>query len=69
MSEKSLSEVESINDERKRFEQDSDSSQSESEEIWNGVLPEMLSRGTTELQKVNSLVFWIVYFLLIWQAI
>ena len=86
MCEESLSEVESgndsfSNDEPKRFEQDSDSSQSESDEIWNGVLPEMLSRdiesgpplpeaqhGTTELQKVNSLVFWIVYFLLIWQA-
>ena len=86
MCEESLSEVESgndssSNDERKRFEQESDSSQSESDEIWNGVLQEMLSRdiesgpplpearhGTTEVQKVNSLVFWIVYFLLIWQA-
>ena len=51
------------------------------EEIWNGVLPEMISRDIenapplpeaqghqTALQKVNSLIFWFVYFLLIWQA-
>lgn len=57
------------------------SSDCESEEIWNGVLPEMLSRDIesapplpefqrrqTPLQKVNSLIFWFVYFLLIWQA-
>lgn len=57
------------------------SSDCESEEIWNGVLPEMLSRDIesapplpefqrrqTSLQKVNSLIFWFVYFLLIWQA-
>ena len=57
------------------------SSDCESEEIWNGVLPKMLSRDIesapplpefqrqqTSLQKVNSLIFWFVYFLLIWQA-
>ena len=45
------------------------------------MLPEVLSRAIesapplpesqqrqTSLQKVNSLVFWFVYFLLIWQA-
>ena len=54
----------------------------ESEEVASGVLPEVLSRDResapplpesqqrqTSLQKVTSLVFWFVYFLLIWQAI
>ena len=49
MSKESLSEVDSdnesfSNDERKRFDEDSDSFQSESDDTWNGVLQEMLSR-------------------------
>ena len=60
---------------------ESTSSESESEEVWSGVLPEVLSRDIetapplpecqqrqTSLQKVISFVFWFVYFLLIWQA-
>lgn len=59
----------------------SSSSESESEEVWSGVLPKMLSRDIENtpplpkaqrqkiaLQKVNSLVFWLLYFLLLWQA-
>lgn len=65
----------------KSGDEKSSSSESESEEVWSGVLPEMLSRDIentpalpeaqhqkTALQKVNSLVFWLLYFLLLWQA-
>ena len=80
------SETDSENDsvnraKRKSVGDESTSSESESEEVWSGVLPEVLSRDIesapplpksqqrqTSLQKVNSLVFWFVYFLLIWQA-
>ena len=61
---------------RKSVSYESTSSKSESEEVWSGVLPEVLSRDIqsapplpesqqcqTSLQKVNSLVFWFVYFL------
>ena len=85
--EASHSETDSENDRDNRAKRksvcsdESTSSESESEEVWSGVLPEVLSRDTesarplpkcqqrqTSLQKVNSLVFWFVYFLLIWQA-
>ena len=59
----------------------SSSSDGDEEEIWNGVPLEMISRDIenapplpeaqgrqTALQNVNSLIFWFVYFLLIWQA-
>ena len=62
-------------------DENSSNSETESEEVWSGVLPEMLSRDIentpplpeaqhhkTALQKVNSLVFWLLYFLLLWQA-
>lgn len=62
-------------------DENSSNSESESEEVWSGVLPEMLSRDIentpplpeaqhhkTALQKVNSLLFWLLYFLLLWQA-
>ena len=57
------------------------SSSDEAEETWSGVLPEMISRDLDKppplpdarpghgrvMQKLNSLVFWFVYFLLLWQ--
>lgn len=71
----------SSGDEHRRNADDESSSDGDSEEIWNGVLPEMLTRDIenppplpkpqmppTSLQKANSLIFWFVYFLLIWQA-
>ena len=58
-----------------------DSSSDEKEEIWDGILPESLARDIdsapllpeaelpmTKQKKVNVLVFWLVYFLLIWQV-
>ena len=74
-------EIEDQGDNSDGHQSDESSSDCETEEIWNGVLPEMLSRDIesapplpefqrqqTSLQKVNSLIFWFVYFLLIWQA-
>ena len=65
----------------KGSDENSSNSESESEEVWSGVLPEMLSRHIentpplpearhhkTALQKVNLLLFWLLYFLLLWQA-
>ena len=62
-------------------DENSSTSKSDSEEVWSGILPEMLSRDIvnppllpeaqhreTSLKKLNSLVLWFVYFLLIWQA-
>lgn len=62
----------------KSDDEKSTSSESESEDVWSGIVPEILSGDIenpsplpvaqncqTSLQKVNSLVFWFVYFLLI----
>lgn len=60
---------------------DSDDTDSDGTENWDGIpadefardipkatpLPEP-DRKISRLQKVNSLVFWLIYFLLIWQA-
>jgi len=56
-------------------------SDEEAEEVWDGVLPESLNNDIgnpppipeariqqTKTQKVNSLIFWFVYFLFIWQV-
>ena len=63
-------------------ESDSSSCSSGNEEVWNGILPEILTRDLNNqppafpnvvphqrsLHKVSSLVFWFVYFLLFWQV-
>jgi hypothetical protein len=51
------------------------------EEVWNEVLPENIAKDLEtapplpeaitkhrKMQRVNSLIFWLVYFLLVWQA-
>lgn len=68
-------------DESARDESDNDESDSDGVENWDGIpedqftrdipaatpLPEP-DRKKSRLQQVNALVFWLVYFLLIWQS-